>query len=364
MVKQPSLLNPPSTSIPLRTLTTIPTNGSNSCCISWNPCFFCTPSELKKIKIGKRVNDTGAVLNDVYANRICSVLYSTGRYEANIENVSSSSWLAPVCAIPENLPEVGVSKARLVSAKIKISFRGPILMQGGTIMAAATFQGAPGVVAATDEGDVLKDAEGNQLTWAKIFTPVLGPEINVDDVSPFNEKIISNGIWSKNVSITKDANGISAVFVPMDSMDEIFYKPGTYFGESVEGDIPLKQNAGTLLLNDNKGARLSYIFNIQGLPINNPNPIVVETYTTWEVLPTSQSASTLRNTAQLANDFNAEEIRSFVKEYFVNDNGIHTVSGDYKAGFFGKLKKLAKKKAPKIWKSVKNYGDKYLESRI
>jgi len=344
-VKQPSLLSTPSVSIPIKTLTTIPSENFNSICISWNPITFCTVKDLAKIQVGTYKSSSSAQPQDLYANRICSVLYSVGQVEEGV-TVPPSSWGAIVHGIPDNLPDVGIAKARLVSSKIKISFRGSIMHQGGTIMGCATFQGAPGVIAGNVpvSDTTLYNSSGEPITWSKLFS-ISNPTLNPDqDRSPFEEKIVSNGIWAHNVNITADANGISAVFIPTDPMDEIFYTPGTYYGESIRSDVLCTNMANTLALTSNKGAHLNYLFNIQGLPNTNNDPIIIETYTTWEVIPTNESASTLRNynSQSLTNEESAKA-RLLIDEYFTKTDGVHTV-GKYNTGnvFTDFIKGLAK----------------------
>jgi hypothetical protein len=347
MVKQPSLMNPPSVSIPIKTLTTIKSESLSSICISWNPTLFCTKNDVQKIILGQRDGE------DVYANRIASVLYSLPEKIGAQEVVQADSWNAKVRAIPDNLPEIGVSKARLVSAKIKISFRGSVLNQGGTIMGAATFQGAPGLVLNTDEENyVYRNHEcGAVATWADLFKVTLGDQFSDKGLCPFQEKVLSNGIWAKNVNITKDANGITAIFIPTDPMDEIFYKPGTFYGEKVAQDENIINKRGaTTALNSNKGARLNYLFNIQGLSAQNTNPITIETYQTWEVLPTNQSASSLRNSASEMNSLQSYEmIKDLLSNYLSESSGIHTLKQNNLGGFFDKLKDIAQR----TWKGIK-----------
>lgn len=328
MVKQPSLMNPPSVSIPIKTLTTIPSEGFSSICIAWNPTMFCTVGNLAKIQLGVDTTDDN---KPIFANKICSVLYSLGELENGVLKIPPSSWKAPVRGIPDNLPEVGIAKARLVSSKIKISFRGPVLNQGGTIMAAATFQGPPGVLANTEDDCRIKTNTMQQdATWGDLFAVSLGNSFNDKDMTPFEEKIISNGIWAKNINITKDANGISAIFIPTDPMDEIFCKPGTFYGEKV--DNPQAQCGGpraTSCLYSDKGARLNYLFNVQGIPGDNTNPITVETYTTWEVIPTSQSASTLRNSSStVINSEYANKIKTLISAFMEKRTGIDKVGAE------------------------------------
>lgn len=347
MVKQPSLLNPPSVSIPIKTLTTIKSETQSSICISWNPTMFCTKNDLTKIKLGKKGD------KEVVANRISSVLYALPENAGTEQAVPAESWDAKVRSIPDNLPEIGVSKARLVSAKIKISFRGSVLNQGGTIMGAATFQGPPGLVMNTDNTNYVyrnkPDTSGRIVaTWGDLFKETLGDQFDDETTSPFDEKILSNGIWAKNVNITKDANGISAVFIPTDPMDEIFYTPGTYYGEKVAYDCRILNDKGaTTALTTNKGARLNYLFNIQGLSAANNNPITIETYNTWEVLPTNQSASSLRNSNNQLNDMNSySKIKDLLQNYFENSSGIHTVREGQLSGLLDYLKAAAQA----VWK--------------
>jgi len=323
LVKQPSLMNPPSVSIPIKTLTTIPSEGYSSICISWNPTMFCTSNMIDKIQLGVDATNQN---KPIYANKICSVLYSLGVLDNGVLKVAPSSWNSPVYGIPDNLPEVGIAKARLVSSKIKISFRGPVLSQGGTVMAAATFQGPPGLlVNSPEDNSIITNTKQEKATWADLFKISLGTTFNPEARSPFEEKIISNGIWAKNINITKDANGISAIFIPTDPMDEIFCKPGTFYGENV--DHPESECGGphaTTCLYSDKGARLNYLFNIQGIPGDNTNPITVETYTTWEVLPTNESASALRNSAN--NHFKDSDyfikIKDVINKYMDVNTGI------------------------------------------
>jgi hypothetical protein len=340
MVKQPSLLNPPSVSIPIKTLTTIKSNSSSAICISWNPTLFCTKNEISNIILGQR---DGV---DVKANRVASVLYSLSENIGTEVAIQADSWDAKVYAIPDNLPEIGVSKARLVSAKIKISFRGSVLNQGGTIMGAATFQGAPGLVLNTDsENRVYKNSkEDEQATWADLFKVTLGDQFDKEALCPFQEKILSNGIWAKNVNITKDANGITAIFIPTDPMDEIFCTPGTYYGEKVaQSQISSLRGATTALMTD-KGARLGYMFNIQGLSGSNTNPITVETYATWEVLPTNLSASSLRNSnAGIVNTTKGyEALKDMLSKYMTESSGIHTNKPNQLNGLFDILGRIGK----------------------
>jgi len=345
MIKQPNLVTIPSVTIPIRTLATVPTNGSSSLCVSWNPSLFCTKSTIGNIKVGK--NSQG---NDVFANKVYSTLYSIGDVVDNVVVTPASSWEAPVFGIPDNLVEAGVAKARLVSAKIKISFRGPILQQGGTVMGAATFLGPPGVIAHSNDTnavflnqtEIIGQNSRTQVNWSDLFKLSQGQLYNAE-MTPFEEKNISNGIWSKNVNITKTANGISAVFVPMDPMDEIFYKTGTFYGEEVNQDVPLQNgDLGTIVTYSDKGARLAYLFNVQGIPIEN-NPITIETYTNWEVLPTDLAASALRNFSNV--NLSVDEIskiKEMLKQYFVENSGIHTTSPQSEVGFLDLLGKLGK----------------------
>lgn len=339
MVKQPSLMNPPSVSIPIKTLTTIKSDTKSAICVSWNPALFCTKNDLGKIVLGQRNG------KDVIANRVSSVLYALPENAGTELYIAADSWDAKVISIPDNLPEVGVSKARLVSAKIKISFRGSVLNQCGTIMGAATFQGPPGIICETDNtGLVYRNKNENSIaTWGDLFKPVLGDQYDENTQCPFEEKVLSNGIWAKNVNITKDASGITAIFIPTDPMDEIFYKPGTYYGEPIEKDPDIGNSKGaTTMLTSDKGAKLSYLFNIQGISTQNTNPITIETYQTWEVLPTNLSASSLRNSANnMSSHQIVEKTKALLKEYFRTTTGIHTSKPNNLNGLFDLLKKAA-----------------------
>lgn len=348
MVKQPSLMNPPSVSIPIKTLTTIPSEGYSSICLAWNPTMFCTTNMLNRIQLGY---DTTNNDEPIYANKICSVLYSLGELENGMLKVPPSSWSATVKGIPDNLPEVGIAKARLVSSKIKISFRGPVLNQGGTIMAAATFQGPPGVICNTaDDNKIKTNQTQRDVTWSDLFKISLGSSFNEKEMSPFEEKIISNGIWAKNVNITKDANGITAIFIPTDPMDEIFCKPGTFYGEKVESNVPCNGPRATSCLYSDKGARLNYLFNIQGIPGDNTNPITVETYTTWEVIPTNQSASTLRNSASMVTTPYFNQIKDTISRFLTDNTGISVTSANQDlTGWWSNLKQAASA----VWDTVK-----------
>jgi hypothetical protein len=347
MVKQPNLVNIPSVTITTKTFTTLETTGSRSCCISWNPALFCTKDALGKIQIGTYL-DNDKKPKPVTANMICSTLYSIGAIDENALQIPCSSLDAPVKGIPDNLPEVGVAKARLVSAKIKISFRGPVLVQGGTVMGAATYLGPPGIIAKADANDGSlylnepindKGRQRTHVVWGDLFGQVEG-QLFDKKVSPFEEKNLSNGIWAKNVNITKDANGISAVFIPSDPMDEIFYKTGTYYGEDVNQKAVCTNDRGTTIFYSDKGARLSYLFNLQGLP-KETNAIGIETYTNWEVLPTTLAASALRNNRQnMMNAKMVEDVKTVLNEYFKENTGLHTVQENYLGGFWNKLGKI------------------------
>jgi hypothetical protein len=163
-------------------------------------------------------------------------------------------------------PNIATQRYRLVSCLIKVSYNGNVLNQSGTLVSCAVF-------------DPMTPAIGTAAS------PVTGySNANIDRYGVFS--LISNGLWNETVNITKDSEGLEALFVPIDPDDFTFDRTGTFKGSS-------KSAAGTFVLGS-EGAPISYVVAGKNLPVST-NCIIVDVYTNYEVIADATAAPFLRS---------------------------------------------------------------------
>jgi hypothetical protein len=294
----------------------------------WNPSFPVTKAGISKFKFYRNSQPRDAE-NDprtaVYANSAVSCFYGRSEKELLFHY--------------DELPDVEVSKMRLVSAKMKVTYRGSSEKLAGKMVSCATFQPMPNVVA----NDMDKVGElyfyNEKSRWYKPLPNTLlsfavrgysdGTRVENDQLisedpdytNVLKSQAVINGIWSKSLNLSELNRGLTCTYLPVDQDSAIFTTPGTIRGSSLtklidheyqfnncyyndfSKVIPDGPQAGQSYIDnvgspviDLHGGRMGFIVVGEGLPDEN-TAIDVEFYYNWEILPTVSSASSMRNYA-------------------------------------------------------------------
>lgn len=297
IAKQPSLFPIPSTSVSFRDNLTLSTDTFGDFAIAWNPNFFSNMAELSTHKF---LYDGGTEP----CNTVCRIVQKRNN--------------GTLVAFPSYVPDVALSKYRLVSAKIKVTYVGSILNKSGMMYACATYDQTP-VFIGVDDSDgeeplSIVDSSGTDIHW--------NTESNVNSIpghtyANLTERVISNGIWNKSLNITNSEQGISCHHVPTDPINEIFYPIGTYFGNLGQNSqtvprVPSNVTFGNSLYST-QGAQLCYLICGHGLPADQ-ECINIQVYYTFEVIPTTSTAPFLRSLTDKSTAQEREFVRNIVRE--------------------------------------------------
>jgi hypothetical protein len=279
-IKQPSILTIPSVTITQRSSNTIlPSTGKFW--LTWNPCFFCDAHGLKGI--------------DMYngADRNAKIPVN---YTSSIAWGAETSIDSPINVIKDPMPTVNVAKVRLVSAKLRITYRGSLEKQAGKFIGCATYQPFPVLVGNYNEDEPPKDSEGKIWSIKSMIAKATNLPQDEVKVNPVINSFVLNGVWAKQVPLTPEIKSIVCTYIPTDPSEQIFGNPGTYRGFPVDGKASTPDPNNVLLsLNSTYGGGLGFI--IVGDGLDNTQNIDVETFYNWEVIPEIGSASVMKNYA-------------------------------------------------------------------
>lgn len=281
IAKQPSIFNLPSTSVGFRNNINISTDVNGDFYLAWNPNFLANESSLQYYVF---VNNGVDIPCNTFSH-LCS---------KDIANNSLNFY-------PSYVPKVDLSKYRLVSAKIKVTYIGSNLEKSGMLYACATYDQMPVLVGLINNSNVLPYKKTNG-SW---IDPVTDLTFNGNSFAAKNayesmtEQRISNGIWNKNVNVVQSNQGISCLHIPTDPISEIFYPLGTYFGERTPyknintTDVTAASNQIFPYNFSTAGSQLCYLVCGHGLPANK-EVINIQTFYNYEVIPTVSSAPFLK----------------------------------------------------------------------
>lgn len=303
VAKQPALFPIPSTSISFRDNVNISTDAEGDFAICWNPNFFTNLSNLTQYSF---VNSQGST----NANTALHLFQRDGD---------------KLIAYPSYVPDVAMSKYRLVSAKLKVTYIGSVLQKSGMMYACATYDQTPntiGHLSDTDPETPLRfyRTDGQEYNWTETgVTAYTQPFKNA--VANMTEARISNGIWNKSLNVTNSNQGMSCLHIPTDPINEIFYPIGTYFGGEIpDRSIIVPENPGIhgavavpKSFTSTNGAQLCYMVCGHGLPIN-VECVNIQVYYTFEIIPATTSAPFLRATLDKTTVAERTLVSTVVKE--------------------------------------------------
>ena len=281
-IKQPSLIPIPSATTAFRVNVNISTDDAGDFFLAWNPSFLVNKEVLN--------NYEGIQYNSQYFK------YNTFS-NLVVKNTANSSF--DFC--PGYVADISLSKYRLVSAKIKVTYIGSNLERSGMMYACASFDPTPiryGYMLAGDQSFGMK----NNGSYIDVTNSGLYP----NETSTYNlltEANISNGIWNNNVNIVQANQGVSCLHIPVDPTNEIFYPLGSYFGNYNSNRTATtttkneSQFGDTRIINtDNlSGSQLCYLVCGHGLP-KSKECINIQVFYNFEIIATPTSAPYIKMT--------------------------------------------------------------------
>jgi hypothetical protein len=276
VARQPNLFPIPSTSISFRNNVNIATDANGDFALSWNPAFFSNIDTVSQTLV-----NAGQELTAL--NTLSHIM------------VRNSGQAGVLRAIPCYVPDVAMSKYRLVSAKLKVTYIGSLLNKAGMMYACATYDQTPvvyGYSTGTNQLMKLLQTNGTEYDWSTGDTTMATTYRNM------SEQTISNGVWNRSLNVTSNNQGMTCLHIPTDPVNEIFYPIGSYFGNSYSQgtaySVPrLEDCAIPSSLTSSSGAQLCYLVCGHGLPPGT-ECINLQVYYTFEVIPTQLSAPFLR----------------------------------------------------------------------
>lgn len=290
IVKQPSLLPIPSSTVAFRNNINISTDQAGDFFLAWNPNFLINNKVLESIRItGKGTDGANTILSPNCFSNICT------------KDTTNNS----LKFYPSYVPSVDLSKYRLVSAKIKITYIGSNLNKSGMLYGCATYDPAPIVLGFIDPGSQVmyaRDASNNIIDYSVVSDSSNYNRLGYPTAVTYEamtEQNISNGIWNRSCNVVQTNQGISCLHVPSDPTSQIFYPLGTYFGS---GRVASTATFNNLVLSDcilpiqyqsTTGSQLSYLICGHGLPQNN-ECINIQVFYNFEIIPTTLSAPFMR----------------------------------------------------------------------
>lgn len=323
VARQPGLFQIPSTSVSFRNNVNISTDEDGDFALAWNPNFF---TNVKTLESSFYFEASANYFADTYSH-------------VTVKNTDDGK----LYAVPSYVPDVDLSKYRLVSAKIKVTYIGSVLNKSGMMYACATFDQTPILVGYKGDTDGLvpiRALNGTEINWSTYQATGEYDRLIKQTYANMNEQSISNGIWNKSLNVTNSNQGMSCLHIPTDPVNEIFYPVCTYFGNPIPNTSAVTSGAfsGRMFfksLRSTSGAQLCYYICGHGLPPGT-ECINIQTYYTYEVIPTQLSAPFLRTPKDTLSTGERKAVEDIVK-------GVH-----------GGIA-ISNKPTRSIWSSVKNY---------
>jgi hypothetical protein len=325
IIKIPSPLPVPSISFTQISSFTTNTDDKGGWLV-WNPVFPCTKSGVSKFRFYRDSPIAAGEQypqREVFANYAANCFYGADSQDLNFHY--------------DQLPDVEVSRMRLVSAKMKVTYRGSSEQLAGKIVSCVTFQPMPNVVAHDKDGNKVLYFHNQNSGWYQPLPNTMlalaikgysaGTHMDAgklvsddpDYTDTLKSQAVINGVWSKTLNLSDLNRGVTCTYLPMDVDSMIFTTPGTIRGSSLSKLIDRPYQNNNTMMNDFSkqitggdqdqefyidnvgspvvdlhGAQMGFIVVGEGLP-NENTAMDVEFFYNWEILPTVDSASPMRN---------------------------------------------------------------------
>jgi hypothetical protein len=330
-VKQPSIFPIWSNTVAFMSNYTLSTGAAGQLYLAWNPNFLVSQKVLPRFPMAH--SGSGSSIVEAYPQAAGQLFVRSG----------NSAY-----AYPSYVPDVGLSKYRLVGAKIVMTYVGPEIEKSGIFYACATY--SPTAImwcSSTKDGCLERNSStGNPVDYSAMQI-VQGQEIPALTYNMLTEQNIVNGLWAKSVPLSS-GNKISCVSIPTDPTASTFNQLGTYYGERVDPsnvsysvDITNIKDAiaKTAIDNTPEGTNICYLLCAKGLPANK-NCINIKVYYNFETIPVPEAAPFLRNEAATS-EFTVQETK-LVQDIVSNMPPSSNIRVDEPQPVFGKLARFAR----------------------
>lgn len=284
VAKQPSYIGLPTSNVVFKEQLNFSVGPDKKFYLMWIPNFFATKPSLEH-----DIADPGEGNKRFYSH----LYYKTYAFDGE----DSEVFWCHTCY----LPEIALSKYRLVSSKISVQYNGTIMNQSGQMYSCATYDDLPVISGACEahEEDVGLKFDGYlEDTQIKLS-------------SYFDVEKVRNGLWPKFSNITSTSGQIDNIALPSDPTDHTFYPMNHYYQVEptnlVQLDRITESNAVRYALSTD-GGHLSYLYTGFGIPENTNITVVV--YYNFEVIPTQTTAPFMRT------DKNRPKLYNFIKSKY------------------------------------------------
>lgn len=262
-VKKPSGIPIPSTTFGIKRNLTLKTNASGNLAIIWIPNFLESINGFKDLYNTYKINGTltGSITQ---ANTAFTNLWYCNTDDLDGYTRTGLKWSAN----PINTLSQDFARYRLTSALIKVKYTGNKLNQAGMMYSSATYKQLPYIsacsmsMASTLSTESVPDAD----TYFGIF-------------GKFD--VTRNGQWNKSVNVTANANGLEALYVPTDPMNDVFAKDG--FVPTTEKTTGSETSNSFVCCQYPTNTNIKYSFVCQGLPPSTAC-VTIETYYNYEII--------------------------------------------------------------------------------
>lgn len=303
--KAPNYVPTPTSNITFREAFDITPDSNGNFELYWTPNFLCSATAQFE-----RFSDAQVAADHPYYARAYVGLYD--------ETYSTYVW-KPQKAY---MPEVDFKKYRLVSAGIKITYKGPTINRAGVISSCLTYRSIP--ILFFGEGYANGEVIGcNNQTLQ-----------NTGEMEYLDTSTIQNGMWGRVSNIQKN-NTVFSVAVPTDPSDFIFEDNAFYYAAAnagyhvnvstltwTQGDQSvLASKVGTQYPED--GTPCAYIFKGDDL---SEGKLYVEMFYNFEIIPTETSAPVFRPRPQNMNKEDIDKAFNEISAILSESSGVGNVS--------------------------------------
>lgn len=246
-IKIPSRIPQPTTTFCFKDVEVLQPNTNGNLGIVWSPNYLATASKMRLI--------FNADYNTGFAN-----LYVNN--DSTLTGTSDNNNYKPHLFRPVNQ---SFSKYRLTSAMIKIKYIGNVLNQAGTISGCVSY------------GDFNRYVYGSLVKMTNEVASIYDHA----GYSKFgNFDIIKGGLWSRTINLTAQPEGMTAIYIPVDDLNEVFVDDAQMIAGHV---VEVQSSAGLGVAEiDPANTNTTYVFAIQGCP--NTSSIQVEMYYNFEIV--------------------------------------------------------------------------------
>lgn len=281
--KQPSYVGLPTSNVVFKEQINFTITESQKFGLIWVPNYLSTAPSLDKH------------CEDVFYRRDLSSrkkFYSHLYFTTNIDQ--ATNWKVHTSF----LPNIDLSKYRLVSSKISVQYNGNIMNQSGQIHSCVIYDDLPVFIGYCDPNE-----ENPEYDMTNYFETMQMPTLN----SYLDIEKIRNGLWTKYVNVTNNTGQIDNIALPTDPTDHTFFPLTHYYAKEPEG-LDSEDAKGLGFARSFDGGHLSYVYLGDGLPKDANMTVVI--YYNFEIIATQSTATFLRG----KKDEPGNKVRHFISE--------------------------------------------------